>query len=82
MDGPMAGMVLDMAGVHGVTRAGDGVTLHTAGDGVTLDMDGVTLVMVGDTQDGVITHLITLVIILLITTNELLMAKDMPITQE
>ena len=49
MDGPMAGMVLDMAGVHGVTRAGDGVTLHTAGDGVTLDMDGVT-----QDTDGVI----------------------------
>jgi len=53
MDGPMAGMVLDMAGVHGVTRAGDGVTLHTDGDGVTPDMDGVTLDTVGVIPDTV-----------------------------
>ena len=58
-DGPMAGMVLDTAGVAGVTQGMDGVTQDT--DGVTRDTDGVTQDTDGATRDtdGDITHLIT-----------------------
>ena len=67
MDGHMAGMDLDMAGVAGVTQDMDGVTQVT--DGVTQDTDGDITQDIQDIQ-----------VIQVITTQEL-MANVMLIIQ-